>query len=194
MFHMQRQRRLPEEHARFYSAEICLALNFLHEKGTSLLLLRPFPYLGSAQQVFNLHVLRYCASSIFTCFSFMYFRITSLHLCFGLPIFRYPPTSIFHVLLTTPSSVFLSTWPNSLASLIFSLIFSTPAIAYMSSVLIFSILFIPIIIYLHILISVLSSKNSAMNCLIIIVYNMYSVCESNCVELSINLFNIDTHA
>ena len=33
MFHMQRQRRLPEDHARFYSAEICLALNFLHEKG-----------------------------------------------------------------------------------------------------------------------------------------------------------------
>ena len=36
MFHMQRQRRLPEEHARFYSAEICLALNFLHERGTIL--------------------------------------------------------------------------------------------------------------------------------------------------------------
>lgn len=34
MFHMQRQRRLPEEHARFYAAEISLALNFLHEKGT----------------------------------------------------------------------------------------------------------------------------------------------------------------
>ncbi|KAL5491986.1 hypothetical protein EMCRGX_G017367 [Ephydatia muelleri] len=33
MFHMQRHRRLPEEHARFYSAEICLALNFLHERG-----------------------------------------------------------------------------------------------------------------------------------------------------------------
>lgn len=33
MFHMQRQRKLPEEHATFYSAEICLALNFLHEKG-----------------------------------------------------------------------------------------------------------------------------------------------------------------
>lgn len=33
MFHMQRQRRLPEEHARFYASEICLALNFLHEKG-----------------------------------------------------------------------------------------------------------------------------------------------------------------
>lgn len=36
MFHMQRQRRLAEEHARFYSAEISLALNFLHEKGRML--------------------------------------------------------------------------------------------------------------------------------------------------------------
>lgn len=35
MFHMQRQRRLPEEHARFYAAEISLALNFLHEKVSS---------------------------------------------------------------------------------------------------------------------------------------------------------------
>uniref|UniRef100_A0A8C1N9B9 Protein kinase C n=1 Tax=Cyprinus carpio TaxID=7962 RepID=A0A8C1N9B9_CYPCA len=33
MFHMQKQRKLPEEHARFYAAEICIALNFLHEKG-----------------------------------------------------------------------------------------------------------------------------------------------------------------
>lgn len=33
MFHMQRQRRLLEEHARFYAAEICLALNYLHDKG-----------------------------------------------------------------------------------------------------------------------------------------------------------------
>ena len=33
MFHMQRQRRLPEDHARFYSAEISLALNFLHGRG-----------------------------------------------------------------------------------------------------------------------------------------------------------------
>jgi atypical protein kinase C iota type len=33
MFHMQRQRRLPEEHARFYAAEISVALNFLHVKG-----------------------------------------------------------------------------------------------------------------------------------------------------------------
>ena len=38
MFHMQRQRRLPEEHARFYAAEICLALNFLHEKGVVIFL------------------------------------------------------------------------------------------------------------------------------------------------------------
>ena len=33
MYHMQRHRRLPEEHARFYSAEISLALNYLHERG-----------------------------------------------------------------------------------------------------------------------------------------------------------------
>ncbi|XP_048460227.1 protein kinase C iota type [Rhincodon typus] len=33
MFHMQRQRKLPEEHARFYSSEISLALNYLHEHG-----------------------------------------------------------------------------------------------------------------------------------------------------------------
>lgn len=33
MFHMQRQRKLSEDHARFYSAEISLALNFLHCKG-----------------------------------------------------------------------------------------------------------------------------------------------------------------
>lgn len=47
MFHMQRQRKLPEEHARyiyfnisitiiifrFYSAEIILALHFLHSRG-----------------------------------------------------------------------------------------------------------------------------------------------------------------
>lgn len=36
MFHMQRQRRLTEEHARFYAAEISLALNFLHKRGMKL--------------------------------------------------------------------------------------------------------------------------------------------------------------
>ena len=55
-------------------------------------------HLGSAHQVCNLYVLRSCASSIFTCFSFMSFRITSLHLSFGLPLFRCPPTSIFSLL------------------------------------------------------------------------------------------------
>ena len=34
---------------------------------------RLFPYLGSAHPVFNLHVLRSCASSIFTSFSFVSF-------------------------------------------------------------------------------------------------------------------------
>uniref|UniRef100_A0A914NG79 Protein kinase C-like 3 n=1 Tax=Meloidogyne incognita TaxID=6306 RepID=A0A914NG79_MELIC len=33
MFHMQRQHKLPEEHARFYSAEVILALHFLHTRG-----------------------------------------------------------------------------------------------------------------------------------------------------------------
>ncbi|KFO28056.1 Protein kinase C iota type [Fukomys damarensis] len=33
MFHRQQQRILPEEHARFYSAEISLAFNYLHQRG-----------------------------------------------------------------------------------------------------------------------------------------------------------------
>jgi hypothetical protein len=33
MYHMQRKRRLPEDHARFYAAEIALALDFLHSRG-----------------------------------------------------------------------------------------------------------------------------------------------------------------
>ncbi|EDV23908.1 uncharacterized protein TRIADDRAFT_57608 [Trichoplax adhaerens] len=33
MYHMQRQRRLPEDHARFYAGEICLGLHFLHARG-----------------------------------------------------------------------------------------------------------------------------------------------------------------
>ena len=33
MYHMQRRKRLQEDHAQFYSAEIALALNFLHGKG-----------------------------------------------------------------------------------------------------------------------------------------------------------------
>ena len=65
----------------------------------------------------------------------------------------------FHVLITTSCCVFLSTWPNhlSLASLISLLMFVTPALHCIPSVVIFSILFIPII-HLNILNSVLSSK------------------------------------
>ena len=33
MYHMQRKRKLPEDHCRFYSAEIVLALDYLHSKG-----------------------------------------------------------------------------------------------------------------------------------------------------------------
>ncbi len=32
MYHMQRHLRLPESFATFYAAEICIALNFLHER------------------------------------------------------------------------------------------------------------------------------------------------------------------
>ena len=72
---------------------------------------------------FNLHVLRSCASVIFTHLSFVFFCYTSLHLSFGLPIIRCPPTSTFHVLITIFSSMCLSTCPNHfiLASHIFSL-------------------------------------------------------------------------
>ena len=96
---------------------------------TIFFFLRPFPYLGSAHRVFNLHVLWSCGSSIFTWFSFMSFLITSLHLSsFGLPILRCPPTSMFSFLQS--SSAFLSTRRNhlSLASLIFSLVFATLAL------------------------------------------------------------------
>ena len=65
----------------------------------------------------------------------------------------------FPCLITTSSSVFLFTWPNhiSLASLVFYIMFATPAIALISSVLNVSMLFIPII-HLNIIITVFSSK------------------------------------
>ena len=65
-------------------------------------LLRSFPFLGLVHRVFILHVLRSCASSLCTPFSFM---LSSLHLCFGLHIFRCPPTasSIFSLLLLLQS-------------------------------------------------------------------------------------------
>ncbi|VEL27477.1 unnamed protein product [Protopolystoma xenopodis] len=33
MYYMQRNLRLHEEYARFYAAEICIALHYLHSKG-----------------------------------------------------------------------------------------------------------------------------------------------------------------
>ena len=74
-------------------------------------------------------------------------------------VYRRPTTSNFHIRITSSSSVCLSTWPNhpSLATLIFSLIFASPAIAPISSVLIFTILFVPII-HLNIQIFGFSSK------------------------------------
>ena len=92
----------------------------------------PLHYLGSAHQVIILRVLQSCASSLSrsTPFSFISLHITSLHVTVGL----------------------------SISSLIFSLTFATPALDLISSILIFSILFIPII-HLNILISVLSTKS-----------------------------------
>ena len=117
------------------------------------------------QQVF---ILPSCASSFCTPFSFMSILIASLDLCLVFLSFGIHPLpySMFSLKMTT-SLVFLSTWPNhlSLASLIVSLIFATRAIALISSCLIFSILFIPII-HLNILISVLSSKGMSRQFLI----------------------------
>ena len=82
-----------------------------------------FLHLRSAHKVFILHVLPSCASSLCTPFSFM-----SLHLSFCLPMSRCPLISIFYVVITTSSSVFLSLWPNhrSLASQIFLTYFCHP--------------------------------------------------------------------
>ena len=74
-----------------------------------LLVFRPFSYLRSQHQVTILHVLRSHASSLCTPVSFVSFGITSLHSNCGLPIFQCPLTSIFHVLITISSSIFLST-------------------------------------------------------------------------------------
>ena len=115
-----------------------------------------FSLFGVGHRVFNLHVLY-----LYSFFFMSSYNITA-------PQFRSSYLSVsthFHlVVITTSSSIFLYTWPNpdnhiSLASHIFSLRFATPALVLISSFLIFSILFIPII-HLNILISVLSSINS----------------------------------
>ena len=72
------------------------------------LLLWPFPYLGLAHQVFNLHVLLSCAPSIFTCFPFMSFLSFLLHhstsaVSFFLS-FSVHPLSCSHLLLQSFSA------------------------------------------------------------------------------------------
>ena len=114
--------------------------------------------LGSADSVFfNIHVLQSSDSS--KMYSFL-LHVISHNIT--PPHFRSSYLLVsthFHVLITTYSSVILPTWPNhiSLGSLIFSLMFATPALALIPSFLIFSIIFIPII-HLNILIYVISSK------------------------------------
>ena len=84
--------------------------------------------------------------------------MTSLNPSVGLSLVRCPPTTMFHVIITTSPSVSNSTCHNhlSFAYLIFSCICHT-SLALSYSVLTPSILFIPII-HLNVLISVLSSK------------------------------------
>ena len=98
---------------------------------SNLLRIRFFPYFWS-HRVFILRIQRYCASYLCTTFPLMSFRITSLHLSFGVPMLRCQLTSISHVLITR-SSVFLSMWPNhlSLAGPMFSLMYATPGLALM---------------------------------------------------------------
>ena len=85
-----------------------------------------------------------CVSTLCTTVSLMSFRISHLFMSvFFIPIFQCPLISIFHALITTSPSVFLSTHPDhlSLASLIVSLTFATPAFAFISSTLLFPMLF-----------------------------------------------------
>ena len=62
--------------------------------------------------------------------SLVSFCITSLHLSFGLSICQCPPTSIFHVLITTTSSVFLSTCPPTS---IFHVLITTTSSGFLST-------------------------------------------------------------
>ena len=121
--------------------------------GTSIqyLLLRHFPHLGSDHQIFNLHVLRSCASSICTPFSFMSFLITSLHLL----SFGVHPLPCSHDISTSPLSFSRHGLTLSVSLLLFYHLFATPAFALIYAVQ-FSILFIPIT-HLNMTIQFLSS-------------------------------------
>ena len=102
----------------------------------------------SAHRVFNLHVLWFCASFISSCFSFMYVLITSLHLSFGLPV-----SFGVHQFPSSMLSLDPTTYLQSFFSHGLTISLSLLVLALISSFLVFSILFIPII-YLNIQISV----------------------------------------
>ena len=91
------------------------------------------PFDNPELRIFNLHVLRPCAS-IFTLYSSLghVFSYNTTPPQFRSYIFRCPPTSIFRVLINrlTSRSAFLFTWPDhlSLASYIFSPMFATPVL------------------------------------------------------------------
>ena len=73
-------------------------------------------YLGSEHQVFILNILRSCASSLCTPVSFISICKTSHILSTSvLIILSFGLSSIFHVLTSTSSCVFLATWPNHLS-------------------------------------------------------------------------------
>ena len=94
-----------------------------------------FPYLGLAHRVFNLHFCLFGVgassfqsphSPVLCCFYLYLFLLCVFSYNITPPQFRSSYLSVstlFHAVITTSSSVFLSTWPNnlSLASLIFSL-------------------------------------------------------------------------
>ena len=85
-------------------------------------------------------------------FSFMFFLISSLHLSFGLPIFRCPPTymlSLLHLLQSFS--------PHGLTISVSLRLFSNVCLPHLISSFLISIFFITIIL-LNILISVPSSK------------------------------------
>ena len=94
---------------------------------------------GVAHKVFILHALQSCDTSLCTPVSFMSFLTTSLHFSFDLPIFQCLLTSIFRVLIALFSCFFSKCFNHlSLTVLGFSLMFATPALHPISSVLITS--------------------------------------------------------
>ena len=85
-----------------------------------------------------------CFFNFFSCLLCVLCIVKSTHLRFGHPIFRYPHSSIFNVLNSISSYVFLFRSPCHLshASLLLSHMFSAPALAVTFFALFFSLLFI----------------------------------------------------